>query len=283
MNFSFKDFFAPSGAFPPAGIFSRFHFIMLALAAVIITVALLIFRHAKPKTVKIQIRFFALFLCTLEVIKIIFNLRTGHGSDPNSYMPLYFCSIAMYAGLLAGFAKGFWKRVGEVFLATGGIVGGLAYLIYPLTSLTIYPPIHFISFHSFAYHSVMVYLGLLLLITHYVQLKPEDVDKHVLLITGISLIAYFFNLIFHSNLMFVSQNYPGTFLEVIYKIFPGYSFFIVMVLGQALGPFYLVYLFWWLLHRKKRGAAAPAEESGEACDPFQDMATVNPANTQSKD
>lgn len=250
-NLIMNRFFAPSGTYPPAGLFSPFHIIMLMLSAAIIVTAVLLCRHAKASFVRRQIQILSLVLCALEIIKIVFNLLTGHADSPNSYVPLYFCSITMYAGLMAGFAKGEAKRIGEVFLATGGIIGGLAYLIYPLTSLTIYPPFHFISFHSFAFHTIMVYLGFLMLTTDYIKLRPGDAFRHALIICAVSLLALILNLATDSNLMFISRNYPGTFLEILYNLFPGASFTIVMVLSQAFGPFYLVYPFWYLAQRKK--------------------------------
>ena len=170
---------------------------------------------------------------------------TGHASDPNSYFPLYFCSITLYAGLLASFAKGWWKRTGEVFLATGGLIGGICYVIYPLTSVTVYPPFHFITLHSFFLHSAMVYVGLLIIITGYTKIKPSDIDHHFFLVTIVSVIAFTVNIFFHTNLMFLSQNYPGTFLEVLYNIFPGLIFPLFMYLAQATLPFYIVYLGYW--------------------------------------
>ena len=272
-------FFAPSGTYPPAGLFSPFHLGMLVLSAAIIITAVTLCRHVKATFVRRQIQILSVVLCVLEVIKIVFNLLTGHADSPNSYVPLYFCSITMYAGLMAGFAKGEIRRIGEVFLTTGGIIGGLAYLIYPLTSLTIYPPFHFISFHSFAFHTIMVYLGFMMLVTGYIKLRPGDAFRHAILICAVSLAALILNLATDSNLMFISRNYPGTFLEILYNLFPGASFTIVMVLGQAFGPFYLVYPFWLLAQRKK-----PQEEAAhETHDEGADDALCDPTASESEE
>ncbi len=245
------DFFAPSGKFPPTGTFSTEHIIMSSISFAAIIIALICTRKLDHKKVKSVIRFFTIVLCVLEIAKITFNLITGHISDLNSYIPLYFCSIMLYAGLLASFAKGWWKRTGEVFLATGGVIGGLCYIVYPLTSVTIYPPIHFITFHSFILHSIMVYVGLLALITGYVKLMSSDIDHYFFLISLISVLAFSINILFHTNLMFLSQNYPGTFLEVLYNIFPGLVFPLFMYLVQATLPFYAVFLIYWLITKNK--------------------------------
>ena len=249
MNIS--DVFSPSGTFPPAGTFSSAHFIMTAISILVTSTALFFTRKLDHIKVKKLLRFFTILLCGLEIAKITFNLSTGHANDPNSYLPLYYCSITLYAGLLASFAKGWWQKTGEVFLATGGLIGGIVYIIYPLTSITIYPPLHFITLHSFLLHSIMVYIGALLLITRYVKLKSSDIDYHFFLTSVVSILAFGINIIFHTNLMFLSQNYPGTFIEILFNIFPGLIFPLVMFIGQATLPFYSVYLAYWLIKKAK--------------------------------
>lgn len=249
MNIS--DFFAPSGKFPPTGTFSSAHLMMTTISLIAITLSLIFTRKLGHNKVKKLLRFFTLLLCSLELLKIIFNLATGHSGDLNSYVPLYFCSITLYAGLLASFARGWLRRTGEVFLATGGVIGGLCYIVYPLTSVTIYPPIHFITFHSFFLHAIMVYVGLLLWITGYVKIKSTDIDHHFFIVSAVSVLAFTINFIFHSNLMFLSQNYPGTPIEIVFNLFPGLIFPLIMFIGQASLPFYAVYLVYWMIDRKR--------------------------------
>ena len=53
--------------------------------------------------------------------------------------------------------------------------------------------------------------------------------------------AYIINQIFDSNLMFISKNYPGNaIINYLYNATGNY-FALVMILGQATLPFYLVY------------------------------------------
>ena len=69
--------------------------------------------------------------------------------------------MLIYAGLLSSFGKGKVRRIGDVFLATGSIVGGIVFVLFPTTSIPSYPIFHFISLHSFFFHGTMIYLGLL--------------------------------------------------------------------------------------------------------------------------
>ena len=249
---SIFDFFAPSGKFPPAGTFSMEHIFLSSISVLFILLALWITRKSTTQKILTIIRILSISLCVLEAIKIIFTLSTSSIKDINSYIPLYFCSITLPAGLLAGFARGWWRRTGEVFLATGGLVGGVIYIIYPLTSITIYPPIHFITIYSFILHAAMVYLGLLVLTTGHIRLRHQDIDRFFLIVSLVSVLAFAINITLHTNLMFLSQNYPGTLIEIAYNLFPGLLFPLFMYLFQAFAPFYAVYIVYWAATRRNK-------------------------------
>ncbi len=233
----------------PCGMFSKEHFILLAITTFCIVIALKYTKNMKKEKVKNLIKKITIILWILEIIKIVFNIINYGIRDVNKYVPLYFCSLILYAGIFSGFCKGVLKKVGDVFLSTGGIIAGMVFLIIPLTSLTNYPAIHFISIHSFILHGTMVYIGLLMLITRYTTIEKNDIIYYSSTIIGISGIAYIVNMIFNSNLMFISQNYPGTFIEIIYNL-SGIMFPIVMVILQATLPFYIVYIAYQKLKDK---------------------------------
>lgn len=234
----------------PCGMFSIEHFILLAITTICVVIALKFTKNMEKVNVKKLIRKTTIFLWILEIIKIIFNIKNYGTNAVNKYIPLYFCSLILYAGIFSGYCKGTLKKMGDVFLSTGGIIAGLIFLIYPLTSLTSYPALHYISIHSFILHGIMVYIGLLMLITKYTTIEKRDIIYYSAIIVIISAVAYVVNLKFGSNLMFISQNYPGTFIEIIYnttgKVFP-----LVMIIAQATMPFYTIYGVYTLVKSKK--------------------------------
>ena len=177
---------------------------------------------------------------TLEVIIITFKLCTGDVRNLNNYVPLYYCSLLLYAGLLSSFAKGKLKRVGDVFLATGGIIGGIVFIIMPTTSLPTYPMLHFLSLHSFLYHGIMVYIGILINATHYISLELKDIIYFAELVGGICVVSLVVNRIFDSNLMFISKDFPGTPLTILYHL-AGKFFTPIMIIAQMTLPFLVVY------------------------------------------
>ena len=234
-------FFAKPGVYENCGILSSGHMLLLVVMVACISVAICNTKNKTNKEVKGIIKIVTIILWILEIIKILFNLAVGNIKSPNNYIPLYYCSLILYAGLFSSFGSGIVKRIGDIFIATGAIIGGICFSLCPNTSLTIYPAFHYISIQSFVFHGAMIYLGILVNITNYVKVQRKDIIYYSIFIMVMGIIAYIFNLIFDSNLMFVSKNYPNTPVEIIYNIF-GKAFPLVMILGQAIVPFYVVYL-----------------------------------------
>ena len=99
----------------------------------------------------------------------------------------------------------------------------------------------------------MVYLSLLVLKTKYIELEKRDAIYYFVLILIISIVALIINNIFGSNLMFISQNFPNTFVNVIYVVC-GKLFTPVMILGQATLPFWIVYEITNLIKKENENA-----------------------------
>lgn len=231
--------FARPGKFEPCGMFTKGHFELILITVVWIIIALKNTMNKTKEEVGKIIKRCTIIMWILEIIMISFKISTGGIKNLNNYVPLYYCSLLLYAGLLSSFAKGKLKRVGDVFLATGGIIGGIVFMILPTTSLPAYPMLHIVSLHSFLYHGTMIYLGLLINITHYIELNASDIRYYAALVGIVCILAYIINKIFDSNLMFISKNFPGTPLEILYNI-TGPFFTIVMSVAQMTLPFYIV-------------------------------------------
>ena len=232
--------FSKLGEYNACGMFSIGHLILLSVTIVGIVTALHYTLYKGKKEIKNIIKNCTIFLWGLEIIKIVFNLWSGNANNPNTYIPLYFCSLILYTGLMSAFGKGTIKKVGDIFLATGGIIAGASFMLVPLTSLTNYPMWHFISIQSFVLHGTMVYLGVLINLTDYIEYNKSDIKYYFSLIIFLGIIAYIVNLILGTNFMFISQNFPNTPIEIIYNI-TGSFFPLVMLLGQAILQFYIIY------------------------------------------
>ncbi len=234
--------FSNIGEYKPCGIFTIGHFNLILITIIGIFIALKKTANKNKEQVYKIIKNITIIACILEIGKIAYNIKQNSFSAVNTYLPLYYCSILLYAGLLSSFAKGTLKRVGDVSLATGSIIGGIVFMIYPSTSLPIYPAFHILSIHSFLFHGTMVYLGILINKTKYVELKKSDVKYFASLIMCMSIVALIVNKLFNGNLMFISNNFPGTPIEALYKMTNGgFLFTIIMIALQMTIPFYISY------------------------------------------
>lgn len=234
-------FLSKSGKYEACGLFTMKHFILVIVTIMGVGVALKNTMHKSKEEIKNIIKNCTIAMWIFEVIIISFKVIQNGFRNINNYVPLYYCSLLLYTGLLSSFAKGKLKRVGDVFLATGGIVGGAVFIIFPTTSLPAYPMFHLVSFHSFIFHGIMIYLGLLINITKYIELEKKDILYYASLVGIICVLAFIVNNIFGSNLMFISQNFPGMPIEILYNL-TGKYFTVVMSLLQMTLPFILIYM-----------------------------------------
>ena len=233
-------FFARPNEYEPCGIFTTKHFLLIILTIVAISIALKKTIHKSKEEIHKIIKSLTIVIWILEFVRIGFNIYIGNINNVNECLPLYYCSLLLYAGLMSSFGKGKIKRTGDVFLATGGIIGGIVFIIMPTTSLPTYPMLHFLSLHSFLYHGIMVYIGILINATHYISLELKDIIYFAELVGGICVVSLVVNRIFDSNLMFISKDFPGTPLTILYHL-AGKFFTPIMIIAQMTLPFLVVY------------------------------------------
>lgn len=240
----FAYLFADPGVYAPAGLYSPGHFFLAGVTVFCIYEGL---KHTVQKSydeIRSLIRKMIVVLWCLEIIKIIFRIRTGNEADYDTWVPLYFCSITLYAGLASGFGSGWLQHIGDVFMASGGMIGGICFMLYPSSSLLIYPTFHFLSMHSFIYHGSMTFLGILMNRSGLVHLKMNELKYYAEYVGFFCMIALIMNLRFGCNLMFISKPF-GKLLEIIYKIL-GPLYTAVLIIVQMTVP-YLV-IMWFKKH-----------------------------------
>ena len=234
-------FLSKAGEYEACGLFSVEHIMLIIATIISIKIALKNTIYKSKNEIKSIIKKCVIAMWIFEVIIIVFKITKDGFGNINNYIPLYYCSLLLYAGLLSAFSNGKLKRIGDVFLATGGIVGGIVFIIFPTTSLMMYPMQHLVSIHSFVFHGIMIYLGLLINITDYIKIEKSDIKYYASLVGGVCVLAFIVNNIFGSNLMFISQNFPGMPIEILYNA-TGKFFTPVMCIIQMTLPFMFVYM-----------------------------------------
>ncbi len=178
-------------------------YLYLILSIILLTTLLISLRKLnKDKVLKI-IRFISIFMVIFYIGKTtwesIYDIRYS-GSFNYYLLPFDMCSFIMFAGLLAGFTKGKVKELSESWLATGGVVGGIGTMLY-LNAFKFYPFLSFGAFYSMIWHFLMVFLGLLLIVTKYVNIEYKTVLKGFLFQVLVSLIVIPIDYIFNYDFM----------------------------------------------------------------------------------
>ena len=243
-------FFAKPGEYEACELYSLGHLLLFIITVIAIIIAVEITKTQDKNKIRKIIRTVTVIAWVLEIIKIIFNISIGNAKNPNTYLPCYYCSLLLYAGILSSLGKGKVQRMGDVFLETGGIIAGIVFLIFPTTSLPEYPPLHFLSLHSFFFHGMMIYIGIIMNLGKYAVLSKKDIKYYASLIIGISIIAYVLNITLNTNFMFISKDLPRTPLTCIYK-WLGKFYTAFMVLVQIIPLFYVALGFIRLFKYRK--------------------------------
>lgn len=165
--FTHKDKLAPAEQLPGT-MFTPLHFIVAGIIlAIVIVSAILV--HKKEKLVKTLFIVLWATVTVLEVVKITWESTTGNQVrlEVTGILPLYPCSIFMYAMPFAIWGKGKVKQAACGYVCTLGLLGGSVNFFYPMTVLYRYSIISFSAMHSMIYHAVMLFTCLTMLLSGY--------------------------------------------------------------------------------------------------------------------
>ncbi|MBO4623234.1 MAG: YwaF family protein [Bacilli bacterium] len=246
-------FFQNDGIGPVRGLLSIDHLIFTCVAISLIILFLILTRKFDSNQIKKTIRILFWIVFILEILKIIWNLTIRENAGFNQWVPLYFCSLLIPALGLAGYGNKFLEKLGLSFMFYGGIVAGAMFVIWPTSALPEQPLLHCLTFHTLIYHSASVAIGLLIAIRRYFIPNIKDIIPYSIIVGVFCLIAFIFNLITKSNLMFISYDndmFPLTLATTIFG--PLYPLGIAVV--QIVGTFFVsfgIYKLIILIHNFK--------------------------------
>lgn len=171
--------------------FGRYLYLIISVVALV--TLLIIFRNAKKETILKYLKISGIVFCAMYVIKTtwesIYDITVGPYHEFNlNIMPFDTCSIVMWASLMAGFGKGKIKKLGECWLVTGNLVGGISTMLF-INALKFYPFFTFGAFYSMLWHFFMVFGGIWMIVTNYVKMEFKTVLYGFALHTAISVIV----------------------------------------------------------------------------------------------
>lgn len=229
--------FAEKDLYSPCGMFTKGHIVLLVLSLLCLGGLLYFSRNFTSDKVYEVTRGIAILVTCLESIKIGFNFLNGY-TWLDAWVPVSFCSIFIYATWLSGYGNGRLKKMGDAYIVGTAAVAGLAFILFPTTSLMSYPMWHFLSIHSMLFHTLMMYLGILYLRNLNIKLNKDTFCSFVWIFAIFAIIALVLNTVYGSNLMLIREPYniPIPKLQQIHQASPvGYT--IVAVASYLLLPF----------------------------------------------
>lgn len=150
----------------------------------------------------------AVVLC--EIVKDIVVASIGEFGV--GYLPFHLCGINI---LLIGFDLIKQTKTVRNFLYYIGIPSAMLALLFP--NWTVLPCMNFFHIHSFVVHILLVMYPMLLITSGEVKPTIRTMPKCILLLIGLAIPAYFLNLLFDTNFMFLMSPETGNPLGLFEK------------------------------------------------------------------
>ncbi len=180
--FTHKDFLPPAHALPGT-LFSPLHLIFSAcLLALVIFLAI---KLSKKQDTTIRKVFAVIWILAvvLEITKILWETYTGRSVNVEwgGILPLYPCSIFMYAMPFAIWGKSSVRYAACGYVCSLGFLGAAINFVYPANILSNYSCISFAGFHTLFFHGSMLFCALVMLMSGYHSFKRAEKWYHLLL------------------------------------------------------------------------------------------------------
>lgn len=187
--FTHKDFL-PAADKLPGTLFTPLHFVASACWIALIVLACLLLRKKSEDTLRRVFTILWLTVTVLEIVKITWETYCGATVEfeAGGILPLYPCSIFMYAMPFAIWGKGKVRYAACGYVCSLGLLGGVINFVYPANVLNNYSCISFAGFHTLFYHGVLVLCAMLMLLSGYHSYKSVT-KAHQLLLPAIPALA----------------------------------------------------------------------------------------------
>ncbi len=166
--FTHKDFLPPRDQLPGT-LFTPLHFAFAAVALALTIGGALVLSRRSEATIRKSFAVLWLATVVLEIAKILWESLSGSRVyfEAGGVLPLYPCSIFMYAMPFAIWGRGCVRKAACGYVCTLGMLGAAINFAYPASVLTNYSCISFGGMHTFFYHGTMLLVCLTMLISGY--------------------------------------------------------------------------------------------------------------------
>lgn len=239
------------------GMFNSLHFLVIGLFFAVLWLLLRASRRLNKEKVSKLLLSVAICVTILEIIKIAVRIRGNEG--PDSWIPLYYCSLFIFA---AWFSVSPWKPLrtaGLSYMTMGGIAASIFFVFYPSTALGMYPLFHPSTLHSLLYHLIMCYCGLLVLQKRLYIPRKRDLTLYAIFVFTACVLAVPVNALLGTNCMFLAHPFGLPFLDVLQKTSKP-LYMLIVAFAQSVCMFCACYqaYHWMSKHYSKEVACAEA-------------------------
>ena len=225
--------------------FDSTHIALLALAAVIIFCAVLIFRRLSTAG---RNRFFAVLTVLLLLDEFAkYAIAIGTNSWSWSYLPLHLCSINIFVCLAYTLTK---KDLLAEFLYSLCLPGAVVALIVPTWNDL--PILNGMLLHSASVHIMLVMYPVLVLANGFCP-SFRRLPKILCMLAAVAVPIYFVNKWLGTNFFFLARTENNPVLEMLAAVFGEKYFFLGLPLLLII-VWTLMYIPWALAARKKAKA-----------------------------
>jgi len=166
--FTHKDFLPPADQLPGT-LFTPLH-LGFSFFCLLLTLWL-VFRTAKTteKTRRTVFTILWAAMLVLEIAKITWETLCGETVrfEYTGILPLYPCSIFLYATPFAIWGRGLVRRAACGYICSLGMLGAAINFVYPANVIGHYSCISFAGFHTLFYHGGMLFCALTMLFSGY--------------------------------------------------------------------------------------------------------------------
>lgn len=230
------------------GLFTYNHLIFILLSFLLVGTLIYLSRKIEINKIKKIIKIIGIIIIVLEIIKIIYMIIDKRSM--NDYIPLYYCSLLIYFLFLLFFNNEKTQNIGYSLIMYYGLVPSLAFIFYPITAINFHPLISFDSLHSLIYHSLMLYLSLIIMIKKIHLVNFKDIKIYLISTLSLCLVAYLYNSIFGTILMFINKAPHDNPILVSLENIVGVFYPIAIALIQTIGSYIVSYYTYKFIQRR---------------------------------
>ena len=257
-----REFFGIGGyERTPEGYLSWQHLLFVTLLLAVMTAAAVILgrrnRGRDMKTAVLPLAVTGILIDVLELSMIVFRcFREGNPWQWLYSLPLFLCSIPLFAIPMAAFTRGRLQEASLDFVAIFGILAAVMGTYGAGNNYGSYPVLGIDNVHSGITHAIAGFASLYILIAGLASMKRKNIWISFSIITVFCGLAYVADILIPYNYMFLMRG-DGTPYDIVFDLTGGnpvlYPLTVLLMFFAYIAVYYLIF---YLTAGKRRAKAA---------------------------